>query len=129
MTAGAFVALVGYDFLVQPTHLAPVGDLAGIDGPDLIGGQGVDGVVLMYKENECFMSDGRIDKLRTVFPGIGDLGFGGVSAEENICVFLGQVFVSLDCVAVIEEVEPRQGIQVFFVVASAKTGEPVYFNK
>ena len=62
LTSATFVALKSNYLLVISAHLAPVGNLAGIDVLDLLAGQRVDGVVLVHKEYESLVADLRVIK-------------------------------------------------------------------
>ncbi len=57
LAAGGGVALEGRNGQILPAHLAPIGDVSGIDVPHLLGGEGADGIVLIHHEYQGLGGD------------------------------------------------------------------------
>ena len=58
LAAGVRPALEGHDVQILTAHVLPVGDLSGVDVPQLLLGQVGHGVVLVHDEHQCVHADG-----------------------------------------------------------------------
>ena len=65
LAAGVLAPLEGHDGKVVTAHLLPVGDLTGVDVLQLLSGQALDRIVLIYDEHQCVPSNGLLFQLGT----------------------------------------------------------------
>ena len=63
LAAGVLAALKGNDFLILAAHILPVGDLPGVDVPQLLPGKCLHGVVLVDDEHQRVHPDGLLLQL------------------------------------------------------------------
>lgn len=63
LTAGVLAALESNDFLILAAYILPVGDLSGIDVPQLLPGKRLHGVVLVDDEHQRVHSNGLLLQL------------------------------------------------------------------
>ena len=67
LTAGVLAALKGNDGLILAAHVLPVGDLSGVDVPQLLLAERLHGVVLVHDENQRVHPDGLLLQLHIGF--------------------------------------------------------------
>ena len=67
LAAGVLAALEGNDFLILAAHILPVGDLPGVDVPQLLLGKRLHGVILVDDEHQRVHPDGLLLQLHIGF--------------------------------------------------------------
>ena len=101
LAAGVLPALEGHDVGILAAHVLPVGDLPGVDVPELLPGQALDGVVLVHDEDQRVPANGFLVQWGTIGLQIFLDGLRGLVGDDEPGAVLG--------VAVKAQVPPGPG--------------------